>query len=157
MKTLTKTTRTAQIKQADFTQKQTVCNLLQWTEEMYGHFMFCQYDAFLNQLFFGYPEPFLNDVKHSAIFSGFWNNEIAHRNAIDFLPFAVELTTDQYDLLNDFAGVVFTEAVPKGDCYLVDEFMFIHSAKRLMHDDDFMHRYNHTLGLIESRKNGKLK
>ncbi|MGY3054350.1 hypothetical protein ACVWYG_002557 [Pedobacter sp. UYEF25] len=155
MKTLTKITRVEEIRKIDLTQKQAVCELLQWTEQMYFDFMFAQYEEFLNRMFSGYPIQFLNDVKYSPVFSGFWNNEIAARNEFDFLPFANTETEDYYEVdVNGELQVL--QALPVGDIYLIDEFMFIHNPQRLMHDDAFMHRYNKTLRLLD-RKYGKLK
>ncbi|RYF25166.1 MAG: hypothetical protein EOO42_04355 [Flavobacteriales bacterium] len=148
MKTLTKTSSIAKIKQFDLTQKQQVCELLQWSEQMYFDFMFQQYNDFLNRLFFGYPQQMLNEVAQSPVFRGFWNNEVSFRNESEFLPFAQFETQDYYEV-NEAGKLIITPAVPLGDCFLVDEFMIIHNPKTLMSNDAFMHRFNKTLSLLK--------
>jgi hypothetical protein len=148
MKTLIKhTSHVAQVKSENLTQVQTICELLQWSEQQYYEFQFEQYIAFIDRMFFDYPDVLANSVKHSATFRGFWNNQVAIRNKVDFLPFATAETEDLFEVNADGELTKYA-ALALGDSYLVDEFMLVHNPKRLMHDDDFMRQYNYALKLI---------
>ena len=148
MKTALKTnTHVAQVISDNLNQMQTVCELLNWTEQQYCNFQFEQYEAFIDMMFYGYPEIFANSVKHSPSFRGFWNCQVAERNRLDFIDFAKAETEELHEVNMDGELIPY-KALPFGDAYIVDEFMFIHNPKRLMHDEEFMIQYNHTLKLI---------
>lgn len=102
-----------------------VQNCLGMTSEQYCQHQFREYCAFVETIAEGW-EKVRTQILYSPVFRGFWNNEWARRNREDFLPFAADM-----DLEVNLA-----------------EYDFIHSHERLMHDDEFMERYNNVLRII---------
>lgn len=131
------------------TQLQEVCSIIDWTAQQYCNYQFDQYTEFLKSLFFGYPEELYKDALYSPVMRGFWNNEASKRNELEFLPFGREEVKPLLELLDDFEGVFYLPASTCGAAHIIDEFMFIHSAKRLINDEVFMAGYARTLQLIK--------
>jgi len=148
MKTLTKTTHIAQIRQADQSQLQQVCQLIDFTEDQYCKYMFEQYTAFVKRMFCDYPIVLYQNALYSPVMRGFWNNEATKRNETEFLPFATDLTADIYTV-NKQGTLEILIGLNAGNLWLVDEFMLIHNHQVLINNGAFMHRYNQTLHLIK--------
>lgn len=121
-------THIAKIRQTDLTQIEEVCNLLGWSFERYCEHQFHNYNEFIDRLFSGYPVEMANQVRYSAVFRGFWNNEASLRNQTEFLPFA------KYE--------------PNDSPVILSEFLYTHSPLTLLHDDLFMTKYNRVLDTI---------
>ncbi|MGV3705423.1 MAG: hypothetical protein ACO1NU_08595 [Arcticibacter sp.] len=150
MKTLTKTSHIAKVRQQDQIQMQRICEILMWSEVEYCNHQFEEYTNFLTRMFFGFPEAMLKQVMHSKVMRGFWNNEWTYRNQVEFLPFADEMTEDVTEV--DPSGeLVYMPKTEHGDAGLVGEYMFIHGYRALMQDELFMFRYNNILELVRSR------
>lgn len=148
MKTLTKTTHIAQIRQQNQTQIEQVCQLINWTEEQYCNYHFEQYCDFVKRMFWGYPKELYHTVLYSPVMRGLWNNQAQRRNDLEFLPFAISETEPMLDFNDNMDGIYCLPACNPGAAHIVDEFMFIHAAARLVNDDEFMHQYNQILKLI---------
>lgn len=147
MKTLTKEiSHIEATRQQDKNQVEQVCTLLSWTSEQYCEFQFASYMEFILRMFKDWPEM-AKQVASSAIFRGFWNNEVAFRNQTEFLPFATDMTSDLWEV-DESGDLVITDGLTLGDCGLVNEFTFLHSPSYLMNDDMFMFKYNNVLKLL---------
>ncbi|MGB4776125.1 MAG: hypothetical protein WBP45_13180 [Daejeonella sp.] len=121
------TTHIGRIRKEQASQIEQVCDLLNWTHDEYCDHQYKEYEAFIARMFDGYP-VMMQQVRYSSAFRGFWNNEWAIRNEIDFLPFAKECQMDE--------------------AFIMEEYLYIHSHYRLMNDDDFLSKYNSALKLI---------
>jgi len=129
----TATTHIAKIRQTDRSLIDQVCILIGWSYERYCDYQFNNYVEFVDRMFDRYPLEMVNEVKYSATFRGFWNNEASLRNQTEFLPFA------QFE--------------PEDSPVLLSEFLYTHSVLTLMHDDLFLMKYNRVLDII--RKEAK--
>lgn len=152
MKTLTKTTHIATIRQKNQSQTSKVCQLLNWSEEQYCNYLFEQYCDFVKRMFYRYPVELYQTVLYSPVMRGLWNNEVFKRNALDFLPFASAETEPMLEFTDDVDGIFCLPACKPGAAHIVDEFMLIHAAARLVHDDEFMIKYNNVLSLIRKEE-----
>lgn len=151
MKTLTKTTHIARIRQADQSQVQQVCRLLAWDEQQYCQYQFYQYTGFLTRMFHEWPDIMLQQVMYSPTMRGFWNNEWAQRTDDEFLPFAKVLTEDAIEV-EPGGNMITVPGMELGDAYLMDEYLLIHNIMALVDDDLFMMKYNNVLSLISRQE-----
>ena len=134
-------------------QLQEVCKYLGWTEEHYCSHQLEEYESFLSRLFFGWPVEMLNEVRYSPIMSGFWKNEWIGRNYRDFLPFAKDSLSSSMWVDSD-GSLHLYEPTAADRSHVYDEYLFIHSHRLLLNDDDFMFQYNCVLAMIR-RENQK--
>ena len=133
MRTITKTANhITQVRNSDANQIQQVCRLLGWSYEDYCNFQFEKYLEFVDRVFIGFPDIMANQVKYSAVFRGFWNNEASFRNHTEFLPFAKYEETQSPDLIS--------------------EFLYIHDPRALVMDDLFITKYNRVIDLIRKEE-----
>jgi hypothetical protein len=156
MKTLAKKqSHIDQIRTMNLTQIENVCQLLGWSHEDYTKHQYIEYEMFIAKACTDAPE-FMNDLRHSKEFCGFYINEWIRRNNTSFLPFAVNQTTDVYDLLYEFDisngqskrfeyGVRCFEGLEYGDPLLIEEYLIVHSYETLFCDADFQHRYENII------------
>lgn len=121
-------THIAKVRDVQFNQMTHVCGLLNITREGYCWHQYRQYEAYVKLLCSEKPH-FADKIRYSAAFRGFWNNEWAMRNQVEFLPFAYE---SKYDLKEVMA-----------------EYLHINSALRLFHEDSFYNRFENILKLIK--------
>lgn len=124
-----------------------VCQYLGWTEFQYNSHQLEQYEEFMKIRFIDYPEEMMNEVRYSPIMSGLWKNEWIARNAIAFLPIASDdmvesMCVNELGALEHYVPDDFIKA------QIYDEYLWIHSAKRLANDDEFMKQFNHVIKLI---------
>ncbi|MBD1394292.1 hypothetical protein [Mucilaginibacter glaciei] len=122
-----KRTHIALVRAENNSQLSEVCELLEWTEEHYCKHQFYQYQMFVKSLCEGWPAVRF-EIEYSPLFRGFFNNEWSSRNDTDFLPFSYDCKFD----------------VP----YMLEEYLFIHSYKRLLNDELFMMRFEHVRAMI---------
>lgn len=146
IKTSTKTANVDQVRKANQSQLERVCEILGWDLDQYTNYQFDQYTAFITRSFAGFP-VMLKQVLYSDVMRGMWNNEVEKRNRERFLPFAEAevVDTSWVDRNNKFC---FIPALPYGDRFLVDEFYSIHDSQSLKNNDAFMYQFNNTLKLI---------
>jgi hypothetical protein len=144
MRTLTKTTtHIALAKQYNDKVMQQVCELLNWTPDHYCQHQYDVYESFLLQMEGDSPKV-LAQLRHSPTFRGFWLNEWNKRTKEDFIIFAVLGYSNTS--LDASGGIVYEESTC--DDYDYHEYMFVHSASRLMNDTAFLSAYEHILHLI---------
>lgn len=132
-------------------QQQEVCRYFQWTAEQYCTHQLDEYEAFLNRTFLGYPSAMLNEVRYSPIMAGYWKNEWISRNEKEFILLARDLLNEQMYI--DQNGRLETHVPSSFDlanCY--DEYLWIHSARRLVMDEKFVRGFNEVLRLIRQEK-----
>lgn len=129
MTVLTKIFKThiGKIRASHSDQMDEICSLLDITKSGYCWHQYKQYEKFLSIVCNDYTNH-LEKLRYSSTFRGFWNNEWAQRNEIDFMPFAYESKYDKKEIMK--------------------EYVFIHSADRLFHDEDFYNRFDNILKLI---------
>jgi len=147
MKTLTKKTHIAKVRQANREGIQQVCHLLQCSEQDYCNYIFDQYCKFIEDRYKGFPDVVANKILFSPVFRGVFNNAVASRDEAEFIPFAVDVT-EEITIVNSSGDLDVIEAIPLGGDYLVYEWMQIHSYKRLLMDDQFINQFEHCLNLI---------
>lgn len=148
MKTaLSKPTHIEAVRDMAYNQMLQVCGYLGWTEDQYNTHQLDQYLEFMNIRFTGYPEVMMNEVRYSPMMAGLWKNEWIGRNAIAFLPIASDDMEESMSV-NELGKLV--HYVP--DEFIVsqiyDEYLWIHSAKRLANDEGFMKQFNQVIKLI---------
>ncbi|MDM1048031.1 hypothetical protein [Sphingobacterium hotanense] len=124
-------------------------DFLSWSEQQYFEHQFEQYEEFLKRALYSSPMEIFNKVRYSPLMRGLWNNEWIFRNERQFLPMARDF---------NFSGVVENEDgelvlyLPLEELdtqeSLIDEYEFIHNAKILFSDHDFMVKFYHVLKLI---------
>lgn len=148
MKTATKNTHIATVRQENSNGMETVCHLLQWTEQQYCDYLFEQYCAFIDNQFHGEHLSLKNRVFYSKYFRGMFNNAAAYRDESEFIPYALEVT-EEILTINDKGSLEVIPAIPMGGTYLADEWMHIHHHKRMINDCYFMNQYKHILHLIK--------
>lgn len=128
MKTLAKQiTHIGRVRQNDLTTSEKVSQLLGWSHDQYCNHQYEEYEAFLARENAAYPE-IREELRYSATFRGFWNNEWTLRNQQEFLPFATECEM--------------------GEAYMTDEYLFINNHMRLINDLFFMNKYEYILNMI---------
>jgi hypothetical protein len=127
MKTLIKPiSHISSVRYTDLTTSQYVQQVLGWTHQEYCNYQFEQYEDFAESDFYNH-RPIIDKLRHSAVFRGFWNNEWALRNEIEFLPFAKDSDLPIWEL----------KAMYK----------YIHSYEKLQSDHQFLKRYESVLSL----------
>lgn len=134
-----------------------VCEYLGWSEGRYFEHQADQYEEFLQFMFKGFPEIMMNEVRYSAIMSGFWKNEWIIRNERDFLPLAEEEMETRMEVTAEGKLLVKgPDLVSKS--VVLNEYLYFNSGLTLVDDDYFMASYNEVLKLIrnEARKNEKI-
>lgn len=146
IKTSTKTANIDQVRKANQSQLERVCEILGWDMDQYANYQFEQYTAFMTRSFLGFP-VMLKEVLYSPLMRGMWNNEAAKRNELEFLPFAEQEIVDT-SWVNGRGIFCFIPALDYGDRYLVDQFYSIHDSQSLKNNDSFMYQFNNTLKLI---------
>src|SRR5690606_8773588 len=136
MKTTTiKSTHIEAVRDMAYNQMLQVCSYLGWTEDQYCAHQLEEYEAFLKRMFYGWPIEMLNEVRYSPIMAGFWKNEWRQRNASEFLTYAKnELTSAMW--VNELGHLRFYEPTPFNKSQVYDEYLWIHSSKNLVNDDD---------------------
>ena len=111
--------------------RQSVQSCLRWSHMEYCEYQFEQYVLFADLLTEGWPRV-REQILYSPLFRGFWNNQWLIRDKADFLPFAMEMDARNISEL----------------VYMREEYLFLHSAHRLIEEDDFMRAYNQVLKLL---------
>lgn len=147
MKTLTKKTHIAKVRQQNQEGMAQVCQLLGWSKQQYCDYLFEQYCQFIDSTYPGFPDILTRRVLYSPLFRGLFNNNSAKLDQSEFLPFAIDVTTPLWVVTND-GELMEIETIPIGSDYLADEWMHIHSHKRLMDDQPFIDQFNHVLTLL---------
>lgn len=133
MKTLTKTTHIGQVRQANLTQIERVCELLGWTREQYCAQQYEVYEAYVARLCRGLPKA-ADYLRYSPVFRGWFNHEWMLRTALEFLPYAEKMCEDVCEV--DISGeLIYDEGLASGDVMLMQEYLFIHDARRLYYDE----------------------
>jgi hypothetical protein len=128
MSTLTvKTTHISKVRYKHENLMNAVCELLDWTPMQYCENQFEQYTLFVNTMCAQWPNR-CKEISYSPVFRGFWNNEWAARNELDFMPFAYDCKFDKD--------------------YLLEEYLFINDHIRLIHDDAFYCRFEQIIKMI---------
>jgi|SRR6185437_11120475 len=122
-----KTTHIAEVREQQANQMDEVCALLEWSRDKYCRHQFSEYEKFC-QLLAGFDPELKRRLRYSPVFRGFWNNEWASRNATDFLPFATECEN--------------------GPAWILEEYLFINSAARLIMCNAFARRFEKILKSI---------
>lgn len=159
MKTLTPKTHIGKVRQQNLTQIERVCELLNWTREQFCKHQYSQYEAFVKRACADLPEA-ANYLRYSKTFRGFFNHEWMIRTAAKFLPFATDMTMPTLELLKQvwnngdvtLEGVEYSEGLPYGAAYLVEEYVLIHKAQRLFYDEAFAQSYANIIDLILTHK-----
>ncbi|MGY0034414.1 hypothetical protein [Pedobacter sp. NJ-S-72] len=155
MKTITKNTHIAKIRQHNREGMQQVCHLLQCTEQDYCDYLFDQYCFFVQERYKAFPEVVLNRILYSSLFRGMFNNAAAQRDETEFIPQALDVTED-VTIINIYGRLEVLQTVPLGGQYLIEEWHEIHSYKRLLEDNHFLNQFEHTLELIsKTTRHGK--
>lgn len=147
MKTLThpKQNDISLLRKSDQKQMQSVCEVLNWSEEQYCLHQFDEYDNFINRL--NPDSPFIaQKLRYSPVFSGFWKNEWVKRTEKEFLIFALQsysklevTVAGKIGLRTEYATV---------DDYDLHEYLFLHSAIRLSQNYDFLKAYELVFNLV---------
>lgn len=132
MKTLTKTSHIGTVRNNNLELKDQVQSCLDWTDQEYCDHQFEQYCEFVESLTTGWHKV-REQILYSAVFRGFWNNNWSERDR-EFLGFAETFLQDNTD--------------PEDIAYVLDEYRFSNSAKRLLEDDEFMSKYYQILKLL---------
>lgn len=148
MKTLTKKTHIATIRQDNQDGMMQVCHLLQWSEQQYCEYLFEQYYTFIQIRFKHAHVSEKNRVLYSKFFRGVFNNAAAHRDETEFIPYALE-ATEEIITVNPNGSLEVVQTIPIGGEYLVTEWKHIQSHRRLIEDGHFMAQYRHILELIK--------
>jgi hypothetical protein len=148
MNTLTKTTHIAKVRTANKEGIQQVCYLLDCSEQFYCDYLFSQYCLFIENKYKGYPDLLANQILYSKYFRGFFNNEAAKRDEVEFLPYAIDVT-EELMMINTDGRLQIIEPVPVGGDYLINEWLEIHSYQRLLDDEVFLNHFEHILKLIK--------
>lgn len=148
MKTLTKKTHIAKVRQANRKGIEQVCHLLQWSEQQYCDYLFDQYCQFIEEKYKGFPAIISNNVLYSDLFRGMFNNAAAQRDKLEFTPYALDVT-EEVTVINPKGILEIVQTIPLGGQYLVDEWMHIHNYKRLLTDKLFLNQFEHILKLIQ--------
>lgn len=138
MKTLTKTTDIATVRELNKSTSEKICELLNWDWERFCRHQFDCYEAFLAKVCELLPQA-KQALRYSQLFRGFWLNEWIKRNELEFLPFAIAETTEQFGFIDGRFEEF--ELLAKGDTYLIDEYLLINCPNRLYYDDEFAVRY----------------
>jgi len=149
MKTLSKPKKTMvqKAKEQSHRVRSIVCQYLGWSEDRYNNHQLEQYEAFLGNLFYGFPQEMLNEVRYSALMAGFWKNEWTMRNERDFIPISQdELESSMWIDANGEIGEYQPNNFNKKQVH--DEYLYINGAMTLINDDYFMAGYNEVLKLI---------
>ena len=121
-------THIGKIRASHHDQREEVCSLLNLTDLQYCWHQYRQYERFVSKACAGYPQ-YKNMIRLSPIFRGFWNNEWAQRNEVEFLPYAYECKFDEQ--------------------YILEEYKFIHSADRLFNEEAFYDRFENIIKLLK--------
>lgn len=114
----------SEVREQQASQMDEVCQVLSWSAMKYCMHQFSQYERFVEMLA-GHDVRLKSKLRFSPVFRGFWNNEWAMRNEKEFLPFS--------------GDVAFTKA------WILEEYLFINDAERLINDDRFYNRFEHIL------------
>lgn len=155
MKTLTPKTHIAKVRQQNLTQIDRVCELLKWTREQFCKHQYHEYENFVKLACVDFPE-IANDIRYSPIFRGMFNHTWMQRTEAEFIPFANDMTAPTFDFIVSFnqvrkpvlEGVEYSEGLPYGAAYLVEEYKLIHQSKRLFYDHAFANSYADIIDLI---------
>ena len=148
MKTLTKKTHIAEVREANLKGIQQVCHLLQWTEQDYCEFQFQQYCLFVDTKYSNFPDIIANRVLYSPLFRGFFNNEAYKRDEVEFLPFAEDLIEPIWTVAEG-GEIEIIKPIDVED--LVTEWMLIHDYKRLLNDEAFIAGFQQLLTIMKLR------
>ena len=148
MKTLTKKTHIAEVREETLKGIKQVCYLLQWTEQEYCEFQFQQYCLFVEARYSNFPDVIANRVLYSPIFRGYFNNEAYKRDEEEFLPFAEDLIEPIWTVAEG-GEIEILRPIKLDD--LVTEWMMIHNYKRLLNDETFIDGFEQILKIIKLR------
>lgn len=156
MKIICKSTHIEAVRDMAYKQMLQICDYLGWTEEQYCAHQAEEYEVFLKRMFAGWPIEMLNEVRYSPVMAGLWKNEWRQRDGREFLPYAeIELTpsmwVDALGSLHQHNPSSFNQS------QVFDEYLWIHSSKRLVNDDEFMKQYNRALTLIRNESKGGVR
>ena len=139
MKTLTQNTHIATVRQLNQSTCEQICGLLQWDWERFCRHQYDCYEAFVSKAC--ETLPYAKEVlRYSSVFRGWFCNEWIKRNEAEFLPFAIDLTSVPFGFVDGRFEEF--ELVPKGDIYLIDEYLTINCPNRLYYDDEFGLKYS---------------
>ncbi|MGE0931700.1 hypothetical protein [Peijinzhouia sedimentorum] len=130
MKTATKT-HIGQVRQHHAEAKQSIAELLGWSEQEYCNFQFAEYCKFADTLYEGWDAA-REQLMYSPVFRGFWLNQWHMRDAL-----ILEESTSRSYLSEEFRRIHFER-----------KYMLINDHRTLMDDDDFMESYGHLLTII---------
>jgi hypothetical protein len=120
-------THIAKVRDVQSSQMNHVCQLLDITPEGYCWHQYRQYEKFLAFACLELPH-LLEPLRYSSHVRGFWNNEWASRNQVDFLPYAYECKFERKEIMA--------------------EYLYINSAERLFREEEFYTRFINTLKII---------
>lgn len=147
MKTTTTKNQThiAKVRAKHQTQKERVCEILNWTEERYADHQFEVYLKVLNKLHIDCPK-IEQRLAYSPVFRGFFNSEWERRNREEFL--SIVEVQDGGLCINANGAIDFLEERQETDDYNYQEYIFIHSADRLCQDHDFLTAHEYIMDLV---------
>lgn len=130
-------------------QSELIRDIFNWTEKEYFNHQLFEYESFLNRLYYGHPVSSLNRIKYSPIFAGFWKSEWVRRTSENILPFAEDLLAEGMSVSSS-GELEVTQPTETSYDTIHDEYLFIHSHRRLIMDEGFMQRYYYTLKMIKN-------
>jgi hypothetical protein len=108
-------------------QMEEVCQILAWKQNDFCMHQFAEYERFAKIVSLEFPH-LLNRIRYSPVFRGFWVNEWAQRNQLNFIPYSKECA---------FSRI-----------WILDEYLFLNDAERLYRDEGFYIRFENILKSI---------
>lgn len=101
-----------------------ICDILSWTQEDFCNHQFAEYEGFARLVARDYP-AYRERIRYSPVFRGFFNNEWAKRNELNFMPFAVDSAFSKL--------------------WILDEYLYMNDAEVLWRDEAFYIRFESIL------------